>query len=128
MNIITISLLGITIALMALVLRSVRPDYAVLMGIIFGVAVILFITPRLGEIVSQFKDIANSTGISDEILTASVKVVGISLIAEFAVSVCNDVGEIGIAQKIEVAAKIIMLSLALPLVKSAVDGIFGILP
>ncbi len=128
MNIITISLLGITIALMALVLRSVRPDYAVLMGIIFGVAVILFITPRLGEIVSQFKDIADSTGISDEILTASVKVVGISLIAEFAVSVCNDAGEIGIAQKIEVAAKIIMLSLALPLVKSAVDGIFGILP
>ncbi len=128
MNIVTVSLLGIVIALIVVSVKSVRPDFGALIGVFFGIAVMFFAMPALTDIISSFRSIAEYSGIANEVITTAVKTVGISLIAEFACSIANDAGEAGIAQKIEAAAKIIMLSLALPLIKTMLDGIFTILP
>ena len=48
------------------------------------------------------------------LFTTMLKVTGIAYIAEFAVQACKDAGETGIASKIELSAKILILGMCAP--------------
>ena len=50
-----------------------------------------------------------------------LKVIGISYIIEFGKDICKDAGESAIANKMEMAGKVIIVSLSIPVVASLID-------
>lgn len=127
MDIVLISLLAIVTVLLILSIKELKPDFAVLISTVFGIIIILYLVNPISETLSAFSDIAQRSGIKNEILSSLAKVVGISFIAEFAASICNDAGQTSIASKVESAGRIIILALALPIITDMLDSIFSIL-
>ena len=127
MDIVLISLLAIVTVLLILSIKELKPDFAVLISTVFGIIIILYLVDPISETLSAFSDIAQRSGIKNEILSSLAKVVGISFIAEFAASICNDAGQTSITSKVESAGRIIILALALPIITDVLDSIFSIL-
>ena len=57
-----------------------------------------------------------------------IKITGIAILTEFAVSICKDSGENAIASKIDMGGKVIMVSLSIPIMASLLETILKILP
>ena len=57
-----------------------------------------------------------------------LKITGIAILTEFAVSICNDSGEKAIASKIEIGSKVIIITMSMPIITSLLELIVEILP
>ncbi len=114
--------------IMSIVLKENRPEFAIFVSIIVGIIVIVSLTPNINEIINYIKDLANKTNINFKFVEILLKITGIAILSEFAVSICNDANEKSIGSKIDIGGKIIIISISLPIVKALLDVIIKILP
>ena len=61
-------------------------------------------------------------------LQVILKILALSYLSEFAAQVCRDAGIGALAAKIDLAAKVMVMILALPIMVSILDTILQILP
>ena len=57
-----------------------------------------------------------------------LKIIGIAYIAEFAAQISKDAGLGSIASKIELAGKVLILAMAVPILTVLIETIIGLLP
>lgn len=114
--------------IMSIVLKENRPEFAIFVSIIVGIIVIVSLTPNINEIINYIKDLANKTNINFKFVEILLKITGIAILSEFAVSICIDANEKSIGSKIDIGGKIIIISISLPIVKALLDVIIKILP
>ena len=57
-----------------------------------------------------------------------LKITGIAIITEFAVSICTDAGEKAIAAKVEIGSKVVIIAMSIPIISSLLELIIEILP
>lgn len=76
----------------------------------------------------MFSELTKRSGINSEYLGILLKITGIAILTEFAVSICNDSGESAIANKIELGGKIIIISISIPIIVALIELIISILP
>ena len=56
-----------------------------------------------------------------------MKITGISILTEFAVSICKDSGESSIANKIDLGGKILVISMSIPVISATLNGLVELL-
>jgi stage III sporulation protein AD len=120
--------LGIVAAIIIVVLRIQKPEIAVQASIITGVVIFLLLASKLSAVVEMLESYAGKVNIDSVYFTTVLKIIGIAYIAEFGAEVCKDAGESSIASKIELAGKVIIVVLAVPIVTSLLDLITKIMP
>ena len=76
----------------------------------------------------MIQSISNKTNINNDFLIILIKITGIAILTEFAVSICKDAGESAIASKVDVGGKILIISLSIPIINALIDTIVKILP
>ena len=126
MNIVSVCGLAVLGLLVTVILRGIRPDFAVFTGI--ATALILLGT-SISAITSVIKSIAmlsNETGFS-LYTTLILKTLGIALISQMTADVCRECGSASIASKVEFSAKIMILSLCIPILQTLLEYIVGFL-
>ena len=95
--------------------------------IIFASLLIFFETAgTLYEIISALNDMASGMQETSSYLRLMFKVLGIALITQVISDLCRDSSESALAGQTEVAAKIIIVSLILPLLQTVVKIITGL--
>ena len=57
-----------------------------------------------------------------------LKITGISILTEYAVSICKDSGESSIANKIDLGGKVIVISMSIPVISTALESLMKLLP
>ena len=57
-----------------------------------------------------------------------LKITGIAILTEFGVSICKDSGEAAIANKIDLAGRVIIISISIPIITALLEVIINILP
>ena len=128
MEIIQIVGLGIVATIIIVVLKTQRPEIAVQISIITGVVVFLLLVSKLSAVVNLLNTYADRVNIDMAYLTTLLKIIGIAYIAEFGAEVCRDAGESSIASKIELAGKVVIIVLAVPIITSLLELIIRIMP
>ena len=93
-----------------------------------GILIILFVIDDLAGIINLLQSLANKVSINNTFLMLLIKITGIAFLSEFAVSICKDAGETAIASKMEIGAKIIIISMSIPIISSLLEIILKILP
>ena len=83
---------------------------------------------KLTGIINILTTLSNKTGLNSEYLKILLKITGIAILTEFAVSICNDAGESAIATKIDLGGKIIIISISIPIIVALLELIVKILP
>ena len=128
MDIFKIIGVGLATAITAMIVKQVKPDVAVIVGLTGGVIMILMLVDSLTSIISSFSEIIKKSGLAPGLFSSVLKIIGIGYIAEFSASLCNDAGATSIANKITLAGKILILASALPIVKNLINLIMEMLP
>jgi len=118
-----IAVIGLTALV---ILRGLRAEYAIAAGLITGLILLAAAVLEFSSVIGYIQDITDKTGFS---LYSSVilKSLGIGILAQTTADVCRDSGEAAIASKVEFAAKIIILLLAIPILKTLLELVAGFL-
>ena len=119
---------GLICCVSILIVRPIRNDFAVLLAVVGGIIMILFIMNYVSAIFSTLQNLVNETGINSSLFKTILKIVGIGYLAEFTAGICADSGVGGLGDKVLLGAKIIILTMALPIVNNILETIVGILP
>lgn len=115
-------------AAIALVMRRIRPEAATALVLAAGAMTALMLLPQLLEIVSGILALADAGQVRDGYMEQLLKVGGISLLTDFAAQTCRDAGEDGLSLKAELAGRILLISLALPVMRTLLTQILSLSP
>lgn len=113
-------------AVMAMVLRRIRPEAALGLVLAAGAMAALLILPSLAQVIDGVATLAQSGGISDGYITQLLKVGGISLLMDFSAQTCRDAGEDGLAMKVELAGRVMLMTLSLPFMQELLVQIMSL--
>ena len=123
-----IAALAVSAAILALVLRRVRPELGLTLTLAAGALVTLLALPTLAQLINGLAALARTGGVSDQYTAQLLKVAGVSLLMDFAAQTCRDAGEEGLAMKAELAGRVMLLALALPSMQTLLSQILSLSP
>ena len=84
---------------------------------------LLLTLTKLEPIVSVIQKLSLNIPIDTSYIVLILKVIGISYLIEFGKDICKDAGENAIANKIEIAGKVIIVSISIPVVTAVLETI-----
>lgn len=128
MDIIKIIGIGLVALIIIVILKQYRPEFAMYVSLVAGVLIFLLIATKISGIIDVLKNIASKASIDSEFITLLIKITGIAILTEFAVSICKDSGETAIANKVDLGGKVIIMSMSIPIMSSLLETIIKILP
>ncbi len=128
MDILRVVALGLIGTVLAVAIRQHRPELALQLSIAVGVAIFIILVPALVELVTFLQDLALRADVDLIYLDLILKIIGVAYITEFGAQVCRDAQESAVASKVEMAGKITILLLAVPIVMAVLNLILGLLP
>lgn len=108
-------------AVLAVTLRSARPEWSLLLGVLAGALVSLAAVLSLSDALELIRALLERTGIGGDTALLLLKALGICLLTQFTADVCRDAGETGLASRAEFAGKAALLLTALPLFSQVVE-------
>ena len=123
-----IAALAVSAALLALVIRRIRPELGMTLALAAGTVTLLLVMPALGQLIGGLSALAATGGVSDRYMAQLFKVAGVSLLMDFAAQTCRDAGEEGLAMKAELAGRVMLLTLALPSMQTLLTQILSLSP
>jgi len=120
--------LGLVVTILVVIIKQQRPELAIQLSIVAGVVIFSMMLGKINSVVTLMHELAQKSSISILYLGTILKIVGVAYIAEFGAQVCRDAGEGTIAAKIEFAAKVIVIVLAVPIIVAVFDSLLKLLP
>ena len=120
--------IGLIALVIVLILKQYRPEYTIYVSIFAGVLILTLTMSKISGIINLLKSISDKTYINKQFLGILLKITGVAIITEFAVSICIDAGEKAIASKIEIGSKVIIIAMSIPIISSLLELIVEILP
>ena len=117
-KIVGLSLAAVTVVL---VLRAYRPELAVQAAVAAGVVLLLIALTELSGVMAMIDQIVAKYGLNSEHIKVVIKVIGIAYLAQFAAQTCRDAGEGAIASKVELVGRVLIVTVAVPVVISILD-------
>ena len=128
MEIVKVIGIGLVSLIIIVLLKQYKPEYALYVSLIAGVLIISLVIGKIAGIIDILKSLANKLSINNEFLILLIKITGIAILTEYAVSVCKDTGESAIASKVDFGGKILIMSMSIPIMSSLLETIIKILP
>lgn len=127
MEVIKLVGIGIVISIVTILLKQVKPELSIFAIIIGSVILLLYILNYFTSIFSTFNSILEKTNIDSQLFSLVIKIIGVGYLVEFGASICNDSGNSSIAEKIILGGKIIIFSMAVPIITSLFEVIMSLL-
>ena len=115
MNIITIAAVAIVAAISAVAIKKHNGEIALMLSVACGVILLMAVISFAGTILQTVKQIATASDMNIEYIKILLKVIGICIVTELAVSVCKESGQQAIAANVTLAGKILIMAASLPL-------------
>ena len=128
MEIIKIIGIGFLTLIITIILKENKKEYAIYSVLIGGAIIILYSIGTIKTIVDFAKSLSVNLKYNNMFITLILKITGIAILTEYAVSICKDSGENAIANKIDFASKIIVISLSIPIISSTLESLNNLLP
>ena len=125
MNIIKIIGVGFLTLIVSILLKDIKKEFS-LYAVIIGTSIILFLSfDTLRNIIEFIENLTKN--IPGDFIKVLIKMTGIAILTEYAVSLCKDSGESAIASKIDFGGKIVLISLSIPVISSTLEGLTKLL-
>jgi len=128
MDLIKIIGVGFIALVIIIILKQYRPEFTIYVSIIAGTIIILMLTDKISGIINLINEISSKTNINTQFIKILIKITGIAILTEFAVSICNDSGEGAIASKIDIGGKVLIVSMSIPIIQALMETVLKVLP
>lgn len=127
-DIIKIIGIGFITLIMTIILKEYRKEYAIYIVLIGGAIILFYSLNTITSIVKFLTDMSKNKNFNNDFIVCLLKITGISILVEYAVSICKDSGENAIANKIDFGGKIVVISMSIPIISSTLESLIKILP
>lgn len=128
MDIIKIIGIGFITLIITIILKEYRKEYAIYAVIICGAIILMYSLNTVTSIVNFLEQISKNRSFNTDFISCLLKITGISILTEYAVSICKDSGESSIASKIDFGGKILIISMSIPIIGKSLESLIQILP
>jgi len=128
MDIIQIVILGLIASILFILLKEWNEPVAFFILIITGIIIFLAVIQQIGTIFTFLEMLGDKAHINGVYMQTILKIIGIAYIAELGASIVKDAGLESVATKIELAGKISILLLAIPIITAVIEAILNFLP
>lgn len=118
-----IAAIGLAGTLLSLAVRSYRPEFSVYISIACGIILFMTVIAQFSDILSVVSDVFSRSGYANSYFPVLLKILAIAYLTDLISQVCRDAGENGIASKTEMAGKIFILYVSLPVFTSILSMI-----
>ncbi|MEM5608508.1 stage III sporulation protein AD [Bacillus toyonensis] len=120
--------LGLVATFLATVLNQHKSSITSLFIVFVGSVMFLILIDQIHSILQMIERVASEAKVSNVYVETLLKIIGIAYIAEFGAQITKDAGQGAIASKIELAGKILILVMAIPILTVVIETILGFLP
>ncbi|ARZ64301.1 stage III sporulation protein AD [Bacillus tropicus] len=120
--------LGLVATFLAAVLNQHKSSITSLFIVFVGSVMFLLLIDQIHAILQMIERVASEAKVSNVYVETLLKIIGIAYIAEFGAQITKDAGQGAIASKIELAGKILILVMAIPILTVVIETILGFLP
>ncbi len=122
-------ILGIAITTLGLglFLKEQNRTISLLLVIFSCIALAFQSVGAIAEIIKSLNDMASQLSETSAYIKIMFKVLGIALIAQLVSDLCRDCGESALAGQTETAAKILIITMIIPLLEAVISIISGLL-
>ena len=115
MNIFSVAMFGLVAAILALTLKKYSPETSLAITIGAGVLIFGYILLTLLPVIRQVLAVAQLSEQVSQGIQVLLKARGICYITQLAADTCKDAGQQAIATKVELAGKVAVLAIAMPM-------------
>ena len=122
-----IGILGITGVLLAVLLKETRPGFSVFISMSVCILIFFYGIGRLEAVADALATLQKAVNLKDSYLKVLLKMAGITYLADFSASLCQDAGYSAIAGQIEFFGKISILAVSAPVMLALLETITGFL-
>jgi stage III sporulation protein AD len=128
MEIIQVVGLGLIATVLALIIKEQKPIFAFAIATFTGIMIFLFLIGKISEVIRVLERLATEGGVNMIYLKTILKIIGIAYIAEFGAQISRDAGEGAIAAKIELAGKVLIMVMAIPIITVIIETVMNLIP
>ena len=114
---------GIAVSGMIIVslVRVIKPEFAIYIVIATVIVILILCVTQLTAVFQFLKSVYNDMTYGKEYFPIIIKVLVVAYLADFTAQLCNDASEKSIGSKVELAGKIIIFYLSLPILVSILE-------
>lgn len=113
---------------MIMIIKQYRPEFSIYISIITGILIFFVVISKLTSVIELIKSLSSKLGTNMQYFSLLIKITGIAYLSEFATNICKDSGETAIASKVELAGRVIIIAMSVPILGALIDTITNILP
>ncbi|MGI6731267.1 MAG: stage III sporulation protein AD [Anaerovoracaceae bacterium] len=128
MDIFKIAAIGICGVITASMVKNSRPEFATYVVVATVMIIFAMIIYKLSAVFEFLRSIYDEISYGRNFFPIIIKVLAVAYVADFAAQICRDSGESAIATKVELAGKIIIFYLAVPVIVAVIELINLMLP
>lgn len=127
MEIIKVIGVGIIGVVIAGLLKNDKPEFHLFVITATGLIILFIILSSLQEVIASFSLIVDKSGVNEALFSGVLKIIGIGYLTEYSASICTDYGATSVANKMQLAGKVTIFLMSLPIINALVDIIAGLL-
>ncbi|MCC8196008.1 MAG: stage III sporulation AC/AD family protein [Ruminococcus sp.] len=127
MDILAIAALCIVTAIIAKTIQPTNQDIALVITIAGVAAVAFSIIGTISDVLYEVRNLAGISEVSGSYISIVFRVLGICYVCEISSSCCRDCGEGALASVIDIAGRVAVSVICLPLIKSFIEAVESIL-
>lgn len=128
MDILQIVTLGIIATILYIVLKDLHASFAFFLILITAIIIFFVVVQQIGTIIQLIDSLGRRANIDGMYLETILKIIGIAYLAEIGSSITKDAGLQSVAANIELAGKVFILLLAIPIITALIEAIISFLP
>ena len=115
MNIAVLAGLAVVTAILALSFRRRQPEWTIIISLCGGVLMLIIIAGEVSPLIAGIRQLTDKIPMAGELSGILFKAAGICWIAQMAADICRDAQETALAARVELAGKVLLLAMSLPL-------------
>ena len=115
MSVLTIGILGIAGALLAVELKGLKGEYGIYLVAAVGLVIFFYGITKLKTVIETIRQVQSYIRLNRMYLEVLLKMIGITYIAEFSSGICKDAGYGSLGSQSEIFGKLSVLAVSMPI-------------
>ena len=128
MDIIQLVLVGMIASIIYIILKDIQPTFAFLILLLTSFIIISVVITQINAMIQLLQTIGEKASIESTYIQTILKIIGIAYVTELGANIVKDAGLASVASKLELAGKIFILLLAIPIITAVIDIVIQFIP
>ena len=118
--------LAVTAVFSAAALKKYAPETSLVIAVTASAALLIKILSGISPVISEINGLVSVSGVNAGYVPVLMKTIGICFVCQFTADACRDAGQSSLASKTELAARIAVIVISLPLYRDILETVSGL--